>query len=564
MPYSEPHFRHWPPGLPRSLQLPETSLTHLVAASARRYPDKPCVLYYGTALSYGDFLLQVEQLAGFLQQDCGVEAGDRVLICLQNCPQWMVAYHAILRANAVVVPVNPMYRSEEFELLVQDCGAKVGVVGQELLALAQPFLSHLVVACYSDCIGPESQAFDLPDMVRAPASTLPQPGVTPWREALACQRNAGPHTQGPADLCVLAYTSGTTGQPKGCMHTHRSVTATALGGMQWFGLNQASVLLSVLPLFHVTGMTTGMNGALCVGATVVLMSRWESVRAAQLIERYRVCTWQAIATMVLDFVAQPAVAGFDLSSLKVVRGGGAPMPEAVAQRLKALTGLDYVEGYGLTETMAATHINPPQRPKARCLGIPVFDVDARLINPQNLELAAPGEAGELVVHGPQLMEGYWQQEAATTSAFVQIGGRRYLRTGDLARMDDDGYFFMVDRLKRMINASGYKVWPAEVEAMLYHHPALHEVCVIGARDPVRGETVKAVVVVRPTWEGRLAPQDVIDWCRERMAAYKIPRIVALVDELPKSGSGKILWRVLQAQQDLQDSLIQDPPQTKSS
>jgi fatty-acyl-CoA synthase len=221
------------------------------------------------------------------------------------------------------------------------------------------------------------------------------------------------------------------------------------------------------------------------------------------------------------------------------------MPQAVAERLHALTGQHYIEGYGMSETMAATHINPMHRPKAQCLGIPVFDVDARIVDPLTGQPLASGEVGEIVVDAPQVMRGYWGDAAATAAAFLEIDGRRFLRTGDLARVDADGYFFMVDRLKRMINASGYKVWPAEVEALLYHHPAILEACVIAAVDAKRGETVKALVVLRPEQRGRVSEQQILDWARGQMASYKRPRVVEFVDALPKSGTGKVLWRELQ-------------------
>lgn len=555
----------WPRGLSHHLTLPETSLVTNAEMAARRFPRKPFVLFYGTALTFADFHEQVERVAGYLQHDCGVQAGDRVMIYLQNCPQWVIAYYAILRANAVVVPVNPMNKTDELAHLLDDSGAQVAFAAQELVVHLTPLLrrpepadgislQHVLVTTYADYLGEESRAFDLPHWLTAGPATKAEAGLHVWMDVLAQNRQPSPHQRGPDDLCVLPYTSGTTGQPKGCMHTHRSVMATAVGGMQWFGHTQDAVLLSVLPFFHVTGMASGMNGPLYVGATIVLMARWDRQLAARLIEACRVTNWQVIAAMVIDFLALPTIEQHDLSSLQGIRGGGAAMPEAVAQRLKALTGLDYIEGYGLTETMAATHINPPDRPKPQCLGIPVFDVDARLIDPQTLQEVGPGQPGEIVIHGPQVMQGYWQQESATQSAFIELGGTRFLRTGDLARKDEEGYCFMVDRLKRMINASGYKVWPAEVEALLYHHPALHEVCVIGAHDSKRGETVKAVVILRPEWQDRITPQDLIDWSHQHMAAYKAPRIIELVDGLPRSGSGKILWRELQERQNRLDGL----------
>jgi fatty-acyl-CoA synthase len=552
--------RHWPPGLPAHLTLPATHLFANAEVSALRYPDKPFLIYYGSPLSFGEFRRQAERLAGYLQQACGVRRGDRVLLDLQNSPQWVLAYYAILRADAVVVPVNPMNRTEELRHYAADSGARVAVVAQELLGQMSPLLApgdaragrlhHLVVATYADALHTETD-LPVPDFVRAPRDVPDAPGVVPWADALAADLVPTPMQGGPDDLAVMPYTSGTTGQPKGCMHTHRSVMSTAVGGIQWFGRTQDSVSLSTLPFFHVTGMAGGMNGPLFAGATVVMLSRWDRAAAAACIERYRISTWQAISTMVIDFLAQPDIERFDLSALTGIRGGGAAMPAAVAAKLKALTGVDYVEGYGMSETMAATHINPPHRPKPQCLGIPVFDVDARVIDPVTRRPVPPGETGEIVVHGPQVMQGYWQRPEANAEAFIQLDGKRFLRTGDLGRIDEDGYFFMTDRLKRMINAAGFKVWPAEVEALMYHHPAVQEACVIGARDPRRGETVKALVVRRA---GQAVTADeLIDWCHGQMAAYKVPRLIEFVDSLPRSGSGKVMWRELQERQNALDA-----------
>ncbi len=551
---------HWPPGLPRHLALPATNVYANLVASAARHPDKPFTVFYDTPLSYAGFQREAEQLAGHLQRVAGVRAGDRVLLCLQNSPQWALAFYAILRANAVVVPVNPMNRVEELRHCVDDSGARVAFVAQDLLAQVQPLLAeagddglhHVVVATYSDHLR-EPTDLRVPDFVSAPRVALSDPRLCAWADAIAPGHTPGPLTAGPDDLCAMPYTSGTTGKPKGCMHTHRSVMATLVGGVQWFGTTADAVCLSVLPFFHVTGLAGSLNGPLYAGATIVVLARWDREAAATCMARYRVTVWQAISTMVIDFLAQPGLDRHDLSSLACVRGGGAAMPDALAARLKALTGRDYIEGYGMTETMAATHINPLHRPKPQCLGLPVFDVDARVIDPETLAEQPAGATGEIVVHGPQVMQGYWRNPAATQAAFIEIQGKRFLRTGDLGHVDDDGYFFMTDRLKRMINASGYKVWPAEVEALMYHHPAIQEACVIGARDARRGETVKALVVLRPGERGRISEQDVIDWAHGHMAAYKSPRIVEFVASLPRSGSGKVMWRELQEQQAARDA-----------
>lgn len=547
-----PHLAHWPPGLPQHLSLPQTSLFYNLEVSAARYPDKPFILFYDTGISFARFKREAEHLAGHLQQVCGVQPGDRVLIDMQNSPQWALAFYAILRANAVAVPVNPMNRVDELRHAVQDSGARAAFVAQDLLPHLLPVLDdagtaleHVVVATYSDYL---EAATDLPvpDFVRAPREALSHARTHGWTEALAARIAPGPHTAGPDDLCVMPYTSGTTGRPKGCRHTHQSVMSTLVGGVHWFGRTQDAVYLSVLPFFHVTGLSGSLNGPMYIGATIVILPRWDRDSAAMCMQRHRVTVWQCITTMAVDFLANPQLERFDLSSLSGIRGGGAAMPEAVALRLKQLTGLDYVEGYGMSETMAATHINPPHRPKPQCLGIPVYDVDARVVDPTTLAELPQGESGEIVVHGPQVMQGYWNDEAATAAAFIEIEGKRFLRTGDMGRIDEDGYFFMTDRLKRMINASGYKVWPAEVEALLYHHPAVQEACVIGAPDGKRGETVKALVVRRPGQP--LDAQALMDWAHGHMAAYKCPRIVEFVDALPKSGSGKVLWRELQARE----------------
>nr|WP_316639170.1 long-chain fatty acid--CoA ligase [uncultured Roseateles sp.] len=543
------HLKHWPPGLPLHLSVPQTNLFFNVEVAAARYPDKPFIVFYDTTLSFADFKREAEHIAGYLQQDCGVKAGDRVLLYMQNSPQWVLAFYAILRANAVVVPVNPMNQADELHHYLADSGAHTALVAQDLLPqlqsqLGQAGLQHLIVATYSDYLR-QPASFAVPGFVSAPCSTASGPGLTNWADMLAACRAPGPLTAGPDDLCVMPYTSGTTGRPKGCMHTHRSVMSTAVGGINWFGRTQDAVYLSVLPFFHVTGLSGSLNGPLYIGATIVILPRWDRDAAAQCMQRYKVTVWQTISTMMIDFLSNPKLADYDLSSLAGIRGGGAAMPAAICAKLKSLTGLDYVEGYGMSETMAATHINPPQRPKPQCLGVPVFDVDARVVDSLTLQPVAPGETGEIIIHGPQLMQGYWRNAEATAEAFVELDGRRFLRTGDLGRIDEDGYFFMTDRLKRMINASGFKVWPAEVEALMYHHPAIQEACVIGVPDERRGETVKALVVLKAGHV--VTEQDIIDWSRGQMAHYKCPRIVEFVASLPKSGSGKVMWRELQEQ-----------------
>jgi fatty-acyl-CoA synthase len=329
------------------------------------------------------------------------------------------------------------------------------------------------------------------------------------------------------------------------MHTHRSVMHTLIAGAEWFRGVPETTYLAVLPFFHVTGMQNSMNTPIYMGGTAVLLPRWDREVAGQLISRHQVTAWSLIPTMVVDLLASPNAASFDLSSLQRMAGGGASMPEAVATRLQELCGITFVEGYGLTETMAPTHINPPDRPKKQCLGIPIFDTRSMVVDPGTLEELPDGEVGEIVSAGPQIFQGYWAKPQATAEAFFERDGIRWFRTGDLGRRDADGYFFIVDRLKRMINAAGLKVWPAEVEAMLYAHPDVQEACVVASKDARRGETVKAFIVPKPGRRDAVKADDIIAWARTKMAAYKAPTTIEFMDALPKSATGKIQWRQLQ-------------------
>jgi fatty-acyl-CoA synthase len=331
------------------------------------------------------------------------------------------------------------------------------------------------------------------------------------------------------------------------MHTHATVLASLAASQVWKGLNVESVVLAVAPLFHMLGMQNGMNMPIVLGGTAVMMPRWDAGVAARLIERHRVTVWTAAPAMVLDLFSHEEAQRRDLSSIAMLSGGGAAMPEAVSAMLMERYGLTYNEGYGLTETASFLHGNPLSRGKRQCLGMPAQGVDSRIIDPATRSELPVGEVGELVTEAPQVMKGYWRNPEADRDAFIELDGKRFFRTGDLAAMDEEGYFFMRDRLKRMINASGYKVWPAEVESAMYEHPAIHEACVIAVPDGKRGETVKALVVLKPAFRGQVSEHQIMDWARERMAVYKAPRIVELVDSLPKSGTGKILWRELQEQ-----------------
>jgi fatty-acyl-CoA synthase len=545
MPFDR-HFPFWPSRLPKSLDYPQVPLWDFLETSARRYPRKPAIIYYGNRISYRQLKQEAEQVAAGLAAK-GVRKGDRVALYMQNAPQFVIAFYGILRANAMVVPLNPMLLENEIDYMLLDSGAKVIFVGQDLAGRVMAIKDRLpsldvVTVTYRDYLNEEPE-IPAPDFVRAPQRTVP--GTMSWREFLSSAAQVPELEVGPEDWAVLPYTSGSTGMPKGCIHTHASVIATIVGAAYWNNVAPSAVSLAVLPLFHVTGLQHCMNTPIFVGATIVLLSRWDRDVAAQCIERYGCTHWVNISTMVVDFLANPKLDQYDLSSLRSVSGGGAPLPEAVGERLFQKLGIRYMEGYGMTETISQTHSNPPDRPKLQCLGVPAPDTDCKVLELGTDRELGPGEEGEIVVSGPQVMKGYWNKPEETEKAFVTIDGKRFLRTGDIGRYDEEGYFFIVDRAKRMINASGFKVWPTEVESVLYKHPAVAEACVVATPDERRGENVKAFVVLRPEYEGKVTEEDIIQWSREQMAAYKYPRVVEFIKELPKSGSGKILWRVLQ-------------------
>jgi fatty-acyl-CoA synthase len=548
---NEVHFKHWPKHLPRHLTVPATSLCFNLDTSAARYPDKAAVIFYDNRIDYARLKHEVDLMAGFLQHRCGVRKGDRVLLDLQNSPQFVIAYYAILRADAVVVPVSPMNVTDELTHYFDDSGATTAIVGQEMFDAFQPLLGrqakHVIVAAYRDYLEklPEQE---IPGFLTDSRRSFTDPGVVCWHDALAAAYKPLAAGARSDDLAAILYTSGTTGKPKGCMHTHRTIMTTLVGAALWEGMNQDSVALATAPMFHVTGMQHSLNAMLFAGGSIAILPRWNPDTAGYMIERYGCTHWANVPTMVVDLLAHGATRSRELGSLQNIFGGGSSMPEAVAQKLYERCGIRYMEAYGMTETISQTHINPHGDLRKQCLGIPTFDTVALVVDPQTLAPLPAGETGEILVNGPQVMQGYWQQPAANETAFADIGGRRFLRTGDLGRCDEEGFFYIADRLKRMINASGYKVWPAEVEAALYRHPDIKEVAVISAPDPRRGETVKAVVVLTEDAAGRLSAEDIIAWSREHMAAYKVPRSVAFADALPRSGTGKIQWRILQEQE----------------
>lgn len=558
---------HWPRHLPPRLAVPHTTLWFNLEVSAARYPDKPAYVFFGRSLSYSALRKQALAVAGWLQSR-GVKKGDRVLLQMQNCPQFVAAFYAILRADAVVVPVSPMNTAEELKHYLEDSQAAAAIctadVAETLCSAVRgvdraPGDSALTVLVthYADALPAASEGRgeiprDLEPLLLADHA-LPA-GCVRWMDAIALAVEPGPHEAVASDMAMLPYTSGTTGRPKGCIHTHGTLMPNALAGAMWPQMSASSCSLAALPMFHITGLIFGVLSNVYLGATAVVSPRWNRELAGRWIAEHGITHFACIPTMVIDMFASPDYRCFGLDSLRNLVGGGSAMPQAVAQRLKDEFSIDFAEGYGLTETAAMVLINPLERPKLQCLGIPIFGNDVRIIDPESgLELPV-GQAGEIVLRGATVFKGYWRRPKDTGESFLEMDGMSFFRTGDIGYRDEEGYFFVTDRLKRMINASGFKVWPAEVEALLYRHPAVQEACVVGVPDDYRGENVKAVVVLRQDAEQHPTESDFIAWAKTQMAAYKVPRVVDFVAGLPKSASGKVLWREVQQQQQQPASL----------
>lgn len=558
------HYKVWPPGMPFEMEVEDKTLWDSLQNIAASDPDAKAIEFVGKAYTWKEFEQESLHMAGSLQ-GLGVKPGDRVALFAQNCPQFAIGFHAIICCGAVVVPINPMNKATEVAFCLQNSGAKIAIssgdiAGEFALANEQleqkDQLQHLIVFSAIEGAGDTAKVpevwqgwlctqYDLPSLVGGQ--------VHSW-SSLVGQKAQPSHVDfNSNDLALLMYTSGTTGHPKACMHSHRSLIANASQLKYTQGVNKADVMLVVTPMFHITGLVGGLLGPIDCGAQLVIMPRWDRLVAARMIQDQGVTHWINIPTMVIDFLAEPELTSFDLSSLRFIGGGGAAMPKAVADRLKTEFGLDYIEAYGLTEVAGPSHSNPMTAPRFQCLGIPIINTQSCILDVDTLQEAATGEMGEILINGPQVFLGYWNNEQATKDTFLELNGQRWFRSGDLGYTDEDGYFYIADRIKRMINASGFKVWPAEVEGLMFAHPAIQNVCVISKTDPYRGQSVMAKVVLKESDAGKTTAEDIRAWCRENMSVYKVPRDISFVSDLPKGATGKVLWKTLQAEQDELDA-----------
>jgi len=539
--------KHWPASVDeRSIHLPEETLPEILERQARRVPERAAIVFYGREVTFTELHDSVCRFAAWLQSR-GIRAGDRVAIFLENCPQFAIAYYGALRAGAVVVCLNPMHKAVELQHEFEDSGARILVTSDQLYPVVaairdQTPLESVVVTAYRDFL-PAEPTLPPPPSFLEPA--VHHPGTEPFLGAVrTAEPLAAPVPRSLSETALLQYTSGTTGTAKAAEITHRNLVSNCELQYAYVGGTDDEVALGVLPWFHITGMECQMNAMAYRGATLVTIGRFDLVTVLRAIERYRCTLTTLIATVNVAIVNFPKTREFDLSSLRRCFSGGAPVPPEVARRWEAITGHKLIEGYGLSETTAPTHVNPPDRPKYGTVGLPLPLTDVRIVKLDDPGTEVPrGERGEIAVKGPQVMKGYWKRPEATAEAFHD----GYFLTGDIGFVDEEGYFSIVERKKDMLKVSGFSVFPAEVEAILYRHPAIAEVGVVGVPDPYRGEDPVAFVVLKPDAKGKVVEEEIAQWCRAEMAVYKAPRQVRFIDALPKTASGKILKRVLRDQ-----------------
>jgi acyl-CoA synthetase (AMP-forming)/AMP-acid ligase II len=538
--------KHWPATVNEAtLRLPDELLPVTLARQAKRVPDRDALIFYGRKVTFAELDDAVGRFAGWLQAQ-GVRPGDRVAIYLENCPQFVIAYQGTLRAGGICVCLNPMHKATELLHEFEDSGAKVLVSSDHGYSAVAPIraqtgLKEVVITSYRDYLPAE------PTLTPPPSFLEAVPPVANAVSLLTILKSSKPIAQVPRDLnetALLQYTSGTTGAPKAAEISHKNIVSNCEMQRVYIGAGDGDIVLGVLPWFHITGMECQMNLMAFLGATLVVIGRFDLATVLRAIELYRCSVTTLIATVNIAIVNSPKTKEFDLSSLRACFSGGAPLPAEIARRWKALTGYELIEGYGMSETTAPTHINPPHRPKYGTVGLPIPGTDARIVSLEDGVTELPqGQSGEISVRGPQVTKGYWRRPDATAEAIVD----GWLLTGDIGFVDDEGYFTIVERKKDMLKVSGYSVFPAEVEALMYRHPAIAEVGVVGVPDQYRGEDPVAFVVLKPEAKGKTTPEEIAAWCRAEMAVYKAPRQIRFIDALPKTASGKILKRVLREQ-----------------
>jgi len=559
---AHPWIEHYEQGVPTELSVPDHPLTWLLDRAVSSYPGHTAFIYYGTKLSYAQFSSLANRFASGLQR-LGLRKGDRVAIALPNIPQYPIAFYGALRAGAVVVPTNPLYTEREMQHQLADAGARFIVMLDMFYPVvravrANTALERIILTSPADFLPPMLQRLYPITQLRAkhPQPRLTEKELHEDKMLHAMSAMLESHTKGgvevfnlPAqasgdDLAVLQYTGGTTGLSKGAMLTHRNLLANALQTRSWIpnAPDAEEVTLCVAPFFHAYGLTVGMNLSILAAATMVLLPQFKVKEVIKTIGRYHPTQLPGIPTMYVAIMREVGRHAEKLRSIKYCISGASALPARVRIEFEKMTGGKLVEGYGLSEAAPVTHCNPLNGDiREGSVGLPLPDVDATILDQQTGLPVPVGEEGEIAVKGPNVMQGYWHRPDETAAIFKN----GWMLTGDIGKMDEDGYFYIIDRVKDLIIASGFNIYPREVEEVLYNHPAVEEAAVIGVPDEYRGETAAAIIVLKPGFEpSEEIREDILAYCRKNLTPYKVPKIVVFRDRLPKSLIGKVLKREL--------------------
>ncbi|MFZ5819193.1 MAG: long-chain-fatty-acid--CoA ligase [Chloroflexota bacterium] len=556
---NRPWLAHYDKGVPQTIDYPKVALFHFLEESARKYPDKPCTIFKGAVISYKEMNEITDRLAAALA-DMGVKKGDRVGIFMPNTPQFVMAYFGILKAGGVVVATNPLYTPAEIEYQASDAGIEVMFVMTNFyktIKAAQPKtkIKKLIVTNLKETLPPVLRVlFTLAKEKKGGFKIEGALGENEyWMQDLVAKYEPSGRPKleiAPEDTALFQYSGGTTGVSKGAVASHFNVVADTLQIKSWMvNIEEGNeIVLMGIPLFHVYGMVAGMHFGMASGASLVMIPNVRDLKdVLENIKKYRPTIFPGVPTLYNALNNHPEVmAGkYDLSSIKACISGSAPLMRETKERFEALSGGKVFEGFGLSEAPTATHCNPLLgENRTGSIGMPLPDVDCKIISLDDGETELPvGEIGELVINGPQVMKGYHNMPTETANTLRTLkDGKVWLFTGDIAQMDEDGYFYIVDRKKELIKPGGFQVWPREVEEVVVTHPKVLECGVAGIPDPYRGETVKAWIVLKP---GETAAEEEIKaFCKEKLAAYKVPTHYEFRSELPKTTVGKILRREL--------------------
>lgn len=561
---TRPWVKYYEPGVPAQLDIPDHPLTWLLDQTTSRYPRHTALIYYGTKISYVQLSTLANRFATALLR-LGINKGDRVAIALPNIPQYPIAFYGALKAGAVVVPTNPLYTERETQYQLADSGARAIIMLDMFYPVVravreQTKLEHIIITRVSDFLPPALRLLYPLSQRRA---KVPEPRLTPQelhKDALLrdMAEMLKPRTKGGVEvfnlppqasgdeLAVLQYTGGTTGLSKGAMLTHHNLLSNALQTFHWTprAREGAEIGLCVAPFFHSYGLTVGMNLAIYGGATMVLLPKFTAKEVVKTIARYRPTMFPGIPTMYVAIMREIKGHAKQINSVKYCISGAAPLPAKVQEDFERLSGGKVVEGYGLSETSPVTHCNPLNENCVNgSVGLPLPNIDAMIMDSETGKQLPPGEIGELMIKGPNVMQGYWNREQETEAIFHN----GWLHTGDLGYMDEKGYFYIADRSKDLIVASGFNVYPREVEEVLYRHEAVEEAAVVGVPDEYRGENVAAAIILKAGFTASDETRaSIIAYCKRELTMYKVPKIIEFRETLPKSLIGKILRREVRA------------------